>query len=359
MGGGSAADAGMINPGCIPHVTISATDQPLETALIDDGTLSFMYVADGGALVYGECTSNCDTQAPGFAPITLPVPPAQHIALAPTDNGGRVAALVTTMTADAGPALVFLVCSFNCGTQFALWLQVMLDSNVADVRPSIAASSGLTAIAYGASGGLTYTECAAGPVGCTAPGAWAPIVITGTKPSKNAGVGLQPGDGGALYHYAAHDDGTVYECGGGCTTPNSWHPIGSPPGQINLSMAFLAVPILRIAGTHGSNNIHSGQCPAVPCTSFNMGLTTGVGFNSSVSSIAVTPDDQTSVLYSDPTGQLTQLFINTSNQTVIAPLVACGQGLNGQNGAQVYGGPDGGAYVLFGAVDAGVLLHAP
>jgi hypothetical protein len=175
----------------------------------------------------------------------------------------------------------------------------------------------------------------------------------------NAGVGLQPGDGGALYHYAALDNGNVYECGGGCTSANSWHSIGSPASQLNMSMAFLAVPILRIAGTHGSANIHSGQCASVPCTQFNTGLSTNVGFTSTVSSIDVTPDGQTSVLYSGATGQLTQLFINASNQTVIAPLNACGQPLQGQNGAHVFGGPDGGPYVLFAAADGGVLLHAP
>jgi hypothetical protein len=358
-GGGNDSDSGMVGPGCAAYVTISATDQPLETALIDDGKLSFMYIADGGALVYGECTSNCQTQRPGFTTVTLPVPYAQHIALAPGDNGARVAALVTTMTTDATHDLLYLECAGSCGTIFgANWGQVMMDSNVADVRPSIATSTGLTAIAYGSSGGLTYAECATS-LGCTGPGAWTPFVVNGTRPAKNAGVGLQTDDGGALYHYAAHDNGNIYECSGGCTVANSWHAIGSPASQLTLSMAFLAVPILRIAGTHGSMNIHSGQCASVPCTQFNMGISTGVGFTSTVSSIDVTPDGQTSVLYSDATGQLTQLFINASNQTTIAPLDACGQPLQGQNGAHVYGGPDGGAYVLFGAPDAGVLLHAP
>jgi len=353
-GGGASSGGG----GCVPYVTLSASDQALETALVSRDTLAFVYLATDGGVVYGECASGCTTQAPAFNTAMLPLPPATHIALAERAAGGVAAAAV--VASGNGPhELRYLECASSCaGPNPTGWTQVTLDPNAADVRASIASIEEMTAVAYGSNGGLGYAECA---IGCDSLASWNTVAVAPTKPTKNTGVGLQA-PGVSVYRYAASDTGTVYACSGPCTAATDWTSLGAPASSLNVSMAFVANPALRIAGTHGSPNIHFAQCLTTPCTmSMDWSPGQSVSVMSTVSSMDVTADGQISILYSNSTTQqLTALLIDGNNMATMSPFTACGQTLTGQNGALSYGGVDAGAYVLFGAAGGpGVLLHAP
>jgi hypothetical protein len=358
MGGGTATGGGTADAGCTPYVIV-ANSSATETALVDDGTIRAMYVAQLGTvttpLFYAECTSGCAGQNPTFAAVQVPLGAsvsAVHVTAAPRTSGGIVAAVSATSPATLSQGLYFAECASSCTTP-ANWVITNVDNNVDDVRPGVAMLGPVRAIGYGTHANTMYAECTAA---CDSPTNWSLVKAAGQRVQANARVALHDA-GTQIVRLVANDQDRVASCTVNCTgAVLQWTSSSTNLGPTSVALSYIATPTQQVVGVDSAGDIRFSECSTVPCAGqwtiepnvpkLSLGSQLDLG---------VTPQGDTSLVLADNMGLWQATF--SANGWSMVPVMGCGQWLVGQQPSQRITS-SGGISVLY-STNTSVLFHAP